>query len=105
MTTEFNLFGLRDELLQAIEERGYETPTDIQAQIIPLMLEANDVQAQSQTGTGKTAAFSLPILNVMEHKQQVQCLVRDQELRAFSEEGGVRFEVPWITDHEVVVIS
>ena len=75
MTNEFVMFGLRSELLQAIEERGYETPTEIQAQIIPLMLEANDVQAQSQTGTGKTAAFSLPILNVMEHKKEVQCLV------------------------------
>ena len=75
MTTEFMMFGLREELLQAIEERGYETPTEIQAQIIPLMIEANDVQAQSQTGTGKTAAFALPILNVMEHKKQVQCLV------------------------------
>ncbi len=76
MSSEFVMFGLRPELLQAIEERGYETPTEIQTQIIPLMMEANDVQAQSQTGTGKTAAFSLPILNLMEHKKnQVQCLV------------------------------
>ena len=76
MTGEFVLFGLQPQLLQAIEERGYETPTPIQQAVIPLMLEANDVVAQSQTGTGKTAAFALPILNVMQHKErQVQCLV------------------------------
>ena len=57
---------LRDEVKQAVETAGYETATPIQAQIIPHMIEGRDVLAQSQTGTGKTAAFALPILSTID---------------------------------------
>lgn len=61
----FRKLDLRPEVQQAVEELGYETPTDVQAQIIPHLLAGRDVLAQSQTGTGKTAAFALPILSLV----------------------------------------
>ncbi len=65
MTTEdikFTDLGLAPELLKALEESGYTTPTPIQAQAIPVALAGRDLMAGAQTGTGKTAAFALPIL-------------------------------------------
>jgi len=61
----FRTLDLRPEVQQAVEELGYDTPTDVQAQIIPHLLAGRDVLAQSQTGTGKTAAFALPILSLV----------------------------------------
>jgi ATP-dependent RNA helicase RhlE len=58
----FQNFGLAAELLRAITEKGYTTPTPIQCQSIPLILEGGDLLAGSQTGTGKTAGFTLPLL-------------------------------------------
>jgi len=65
LTTEnikFSDLGLAPELLKALEESGYTTPTPIQAQAIPVALAGRDLMAGAQTGTGKTAAFALPIL-------------------------------------------
>ena len=56
-------FGLHPLLLQSIAETGYTTPTPIQAQAIPVVVEGRDVMGAAQTGTGKTAAFTLPILH------------------------------------------
>jgi ATP-dependent RNA helicase DeaD len=75
MTTEFTSLNLRDELMQAITELGYSTPTPIQAALIPIMLSGADVIGQAQTGTGKTAAFALPILHNLQPQKHVQCLV------------------------------
>lgn len=58
----FKKFGLIPELLRAIEEKGYSNPTTIQERAIPLILEGSDLLARSQTGTGKTAGFTLPML-------------------------------------------
>jgi len=58
----FSELGLRPELQRAIEERGYTTPTPIQAQAIPAVLSGGDLLAAAQTGTGKTAGFTLPLL-------------------------------------------
>jgi len=58
----FKDLGLMDELLKALVDEGYESPTPIQAQAIPMVLEGCDIMAGSQTGTGKTAGFTLPIL-------------------------------------------
>ncbi len=72
----FAAFPLRPEVLQAIVKSGYDTPTAIQAEIIPHMLDGRDVLAQSQTGTGKTAAFALPILTTIDvQKSHPQVLV------------------------------
>ncbi|MCB9076589.1 MAG: DEAD/DEAH box helicase [Anaerolineaceae bacterium] len=76
MSIEFSHLGLHPQLVQTVAELGYTTPTAIQAAIIPIMLTGQDVIGQSQTGTGKTAAFSLPILHNLEAGQgHVQALV------------------------------
>ncbi len=76
MTTEFTDLGLHPQLVQAVTERGYTTPTPIQTAVIPTMLTGQDILGQAQTGTGKTAAFSLPILHNLKPGQgHVQALV------------------------------
>lgn len=76
MTTEFTDLGLHPQLVQAVTERGYTTPTPIQTAVIPVMLSGQDILGQAQTGTGKTAAFSLPILHNLKPGQgHVQALV------------------------------
>jgi len=62
-SVNFRSLALAEPLLQALEAVGYENPTPIQASTIPLLLEGRDVLGQAQTGTGKTAAFALPILS------------------------------------------
>ncbi len=59
--TAFNQLALPKPILKALDDVGYETPSPIQAQTVPLLLEGRDVVGQAQTGTGKTAAFALPI--------------------------------------------
>ena len=75
MTTDFSSLNLRPEILQAITESGYAEPTPIQSAIIPIMLRGSDVIGQAQTGTGKTAAFALPILHNFTSQRHVQALV------------------------------
>ena len=62
---DFDELGLSDELLRAVKSEGYTTPTPVQALSIPPLLEGRDVLGVAQTGTGKTAAFALPVLQVM----------------------------------------
>jgi superfamily II DNA/RNA helicase len=64
-TKDFNDFALNKSLLKALSEQGYQKPTDIQRAAIPVLLTGNDLFASAQTGTGKTAAFSLPILQIL----------------------------------------
>ncbi|MDP2827602.1 MAG: DEAD/DEAH box helicase [Sulfuricellaceae bacterium] len=59
----FESLGLRPDILRAIAEQGYTTPTPIQAQAIPIVLQGRDIMAGAQTGTGKTAGFTLPLLH------------------------------------------
>ncbi len=66
----FNEFGLVAPITRALAEEKYVTPTPIQAQTIPLALQGRDVIGIAQTGTGKTAAFALPILNQLHNKRQ-----------------------------------
>lgn len=61
----FKSLGLSDALLKAISKKGYETPSAIQQKAIPLILERKDVLASAQTGSGKTAGFALPILQIL----------------------------------------
>lgn len=76
MTISFKNLGLSDERVAYLEELGFVTPTNIQVQAIPQLLEGRDVVGQSQTGTGKTAAYSLPILEQIDTKvSEVQALI------------------------------
>ncbi len=75
MTTDFASLTLREELVQAITGLGYAEPTPIQSAIIPIMLSGADVIGQAQTGTGKTAAFALPILQNFAPQRYVQALI------------------------------
>ncbi len=76
----FNNLGLNARLIRNIEQQGYEAPTAIQESAIPLVLSGNDVMASAQTGTGKTAAFTLPVLQLLNNSgrpgpKDVHCLV------------------------------
>ncbi len=71
----FNGLGLSDSLLKAIGELGFEKPTPVQEQAIPLILQGKDIIASAQTGTGKTAAFGLPTLDRLKPGKRVQCLI------------------------------
>src|SRR3954468_1477855 len=62
ITPGFAALGLAEDLVTAITALGYEEPTPVQRETIPLLLEGRDVLAQAATGTGKTAAFALPML-------------------------------------------
>ncbi len=79
----FEQFGLSADLLKALKEVGYETPSPIQLKTIPVLLAGRDIVGQAQTGTGKTAAFALPALQKLEaasRKAQVLVLVPTREL-------------------------
>lgn len=67
---KFSELGLNDALLKAIKRSGFEEATPIQEQTIPLALQGKDVIGQAQTGTGKTAAFGLPILQMIDKKEK-----------------------------------
>jgi ATP-dependent RNA helicase RhlE len=73
----FSSLGLSAELLRAVSDQGYDAPTPIQAQAIPVVLEGRDLMATAQTGTGKTAAFTLPLLQKLSTgpKGRVRALV------------------------------
>ncbi|NOR72524.1 MAG: DEAD/DEAH box helicase [Mariprofundaceae bacterium] len=68
----FDKLGLSPELLRAVSDQGYTTPTPVQAQSIPVILEGHDIMAGAQTGTGKTAGFTLPMLEILnrEHAER-----------------------------------
>lgn len=68
----FDSLGLSEAILKAVAEQGYDTPSPIQAQAIPAILEGKDVMAAAQTGTGKTAGFTLPLLQHLSKGSRVQ---------------------------------
>jgi len=67
--------GLRDSVLKGLKEHGFEHPTHIQSQLIPVMMSGRDLLGQAKTGTGKTAAFALPILHAADKDTPVQALI------------------------------
>ena len=99
--TTFADLGLSETSLAAVRDVGYESPSPIQEQAIPALLEGRDVIGQAQTGTGKTAAFGLPIIEYIDPEvQEVQALVLTptrelciqvtQALRAYAAQGSRR---------------
>src|SRR3954463_5355925 len=96
----FKDLGLSEDLLEALQHLGYDAPTPIQEQAIPELLQGRDVIGQAQTGTGKTAAFGLPLLQYVDPSMnEVQALVLTptrelciqvtQALRAYGERKGI----------------
>ena len=72
----FNKLGLSTALLKAIQDKGYTKPSEIQKEAIPEILKGNDILAGAQTGTGKTAAFALPILHTLQNAESKRRRVR-----------------------------
>jgi len=70
--TSFEDLGLSEPLLKAIVDTGYDTPSPIQAKAIPVVLQGRDVMAAAQTGTGKTAGFTLPLLQQLDGGKKVK---------------------------------
>src|SRR5437588_8909756 len=98
--SSFADLGLSPDLLEALQDVGYDAPSPIQEQAIPPLLEGLDVIGQAQTGSGKTAAFGLPMLQQVDHgEQEVQglvltptrelCIQVTQALRAYGSRKGV----------------
>ena len=71
----FNDLGLKETLVKAIDDLGFTTPSQIQAEAIPVALSGTDIIGQAQTGTGKTAAFGLPILNNLTVKNAIGSII------------------------------
>ena len=96
MTTQKEMFGellLDKKIVAAITDMGFEEPSPIQAATIPLVLEGNDVIGQAQTGTGKTAAFGIPIVQSIENFRQISALImtptRELAIQVAEEIGNI----------------
>jgi ATP-dependent RNA helicase DeaD len=90
----FRDLGLSEAVLLALADVGYESPSPIQAQTIPVLLSGKDMLGQAQTGTGKTAAFALPALTKIDlarHEPQVLVLVPTRELALQVSEAFLRY--------------
>jgi ATP-dependent RNA helicase DeaD len=93
-SVSFRDLGLSDAVLLALADVGYESPSPIQAQTIPVLLSGKDMLGQAQTGTGKTAAFALPALTKIDlarHEPQVLVLVPTRELALQVSEAFLRY--------------
>ncbi|MET0785616.1 MAG: DEAD/DEAH box helicase [Paenisporosarcina sp.] len=83
MTKHFKDYGISEEILRALDGLGYTEPTEVQRKVIPLALEQRDISVKSQTGSGKTAAFGIPICELVEwdeNKPQALVLTPTREL-------------------------
>ncbi|MBI5690763.1 MAG: DEAD/DEAH box helicase [Verrucomicrobia bacterium] len=104
MDTPFSALGLSDALAFAVQEMGYVNPTPIQSQAIPVVLKGGDVIGSAQTGTGKTAAFALPIIQRLGQHGRLRCLVLEptRELALQVEEAFQKFAK--FTDLRVTIV-
>ncbi|MDR0352765.1 MAG: DEAD/DEAH box helicase [Opitutaceae bacterium] len=102
--TAFSKLGLNDRIACAVAQKGYTEPTPIQAQAIPLVLAGRDVAGSAQTGTGKTAAFALPILQRLGAHGRLRCLVLEptRELALQVEEAFNKYSQ--FTDLDVTIV-
>ena len=104
MDTAFSKLGLCDALAYTVQEKGYTEPTPIQVQAIPLILEGKDVIGSVQTGTGKTAAFALPIIQRLAGHGAMRCLILEptRELALQVEEAFHKYAQ--FTDLRVTIV-
>ena len=82
--------GLSKDLLQAVGFAGYQEPTAVQTQSIPLILSGKDLIAEAKTGTGKTASFVLPILQLLQN-QQAPMQIQQRDYLASQQKNGSYF--------------
>ncbi len=75
MTSDFQHFGLHEAVVHGVQSMGYSEPTPIQEQAIPVILTGQDLMGSAQTGTGKTAAFALPLLSLLGKHGKMRCLI------------------------------
>jgi len=75
MTSDFQHFNLHEAVVHGVQSMGYSEPTPIQAQAIPVILSGRDLMGSAQTGTGKTAAFALPLLSLLQQHGKMRCLI------------------------------
>ncbi len=104
MDTAFTALGLSDALAYGVQEMGYLAPTPIQAQAIPVVLKGGDVIGSAQTGTGKTAAFALPIIQRLGTHGKLRCLILEptRELALQVEEAFQKFAK--FTDLRITIV-
>jgi ATP-dependent RNA helicase RhlE len=104
MDTAFSKLGLCDALAFGVQEKGYTEPTPIQAQSIPQILAGRDVIGSAQTGTGKTAAFALPIIQMLGGHGALRCLILEptRELALQVEEAFQTYAK--FTDLQVTIV-
>jgi ATP-dependent RNA helicase RhlE len=104
MDTAFTKLGLSDALAYGVQQMGYVEPTPIQAQAIPVVLQGGDVIGSAQTGTGKTAAFALPIIQRLGGHGKLRCLILEptRELALQVEEAFQKFAK--FTDLRVTIV-
>jgi ATP-dependent RNA helicase RhlE len=104
MDTAFSQLGLSDALAYAVQEMGYVEPTPIQKQAIPVVLRGGDVIGSAQTGTGKTAAFALPIIQRLGTHGKLRCLILEptRELALQVEEAFHKYTK--FTDLRVTIV-
>lgn len=82
--------GIHPDILRAVQEMGFETMTPIQEQAIPVLLEGKDIIGQAQTGTGKTAAFAIPMIQSIDPEEKkpqgiILCPTRELAMQAAEE--------------------
>ena len=97
----FSELGLSPEILKAIEALGFDQPSPIQAQAIPPGLEGRDVVGQSQTGSGKTMAFAIPAVQMIDPKERgvrvlIMCPTRELAMQVCEEVGKLTMHKPGI---------
>src|SRR5581483_2324901 len=101
----FNNFGLAPKILEGIAAMGYTEPTPIQARAIPLIMAGKDVIGSAQTGTGKTAAFALPILSKLgQHERQTRALILEPTRELAAQVETAVHDLARFTDLRVAVL-
>ncbi len=103
-SVSFADLGLAEPLLRGVEALGYTTPTRVQVDMIPVALTGKDILAQSRTGTGKTAAFGLPLLHQIEVGTPIEALILVPTRELAMQVAGDLKDLSRFTEHQVVPI-
>ncbi|HWD19866.1 MAG TPA: DEAD/DEAH box helicase, partial [Verrucomicrobiae bacterium] len=101
----FTTFGLAPKIMEGVAAMGYVEPTPIQARAIPLILSGRDVIGSAQTGTGKTAAFALPILSKLgPHEPRTRALILEPTRELAAQVETAIHDLARFTDLRVAVL-